>query len=99
MLSETDAEPDPAGPTVPSGPVIPSGPIIYVGQDKAGHWLVQDSRKRLEGRFVSYGAAMSYAQAERQIYHASVEIASAPLVPLVSFAPLANDERALPRAA
>lgn len=93
MLSETDAEPDPAG------SMIPGDPIIYVGQDRAGHWLVQDNRKRLEGRFVSYGAAMSYAQAERQIYHARVEIASAPLVPLVSFTPLANDERALPRAA
>lgn len=97
MLSETDAELDPAGPIIP--PVIQQEPVIYVGQDKAGHWLVQDSRKRLEGRFVSYGAAMSYAQAERQIHHARVEIASAPLVPLIPFAPVAIHERALARAA
>lgn len=93
MLSETDAEPD------PGEPAIPEAPVIYVGQDHAGHWLVQDSRKRLEGRFVSYGAAMSYAQAERQIYHARVAIASAPLVPLISFAPAALHERAPARAA
>lgn len=93
MLSENDAEPEPAG------SVSPEMPIIYVGQDNAGHWLVQDSRKLLEGRFVSYGAAMSYAQAERQFYHARVEIASAPLVPLISFAPAAIHERAFARAA
>lgn len=87
MISAPNPEPD------------RSGNIIYVGQDKAGHWLVQDSAKRLEGRFVSYAAAMSYAQAERQIYHASIEIASLPLAPLVSFAPVAAHERALPRAA
>lgn len=75
------------------------GVIIYVGQDKAGHWLVQDNGKRLEGRFVSFAAAMSYARAERDIYHGAVEIASAPLTPLVSFAPAALDERALLRAA
>ena len=73
----------------------PAELVIYVGQDKVGHWLVQDSCKRLEGRFVSYGAAMSYAQAERQIHHATVEVALAPLVPLVPFGPIANDERAL----
>ena len=87
MASQVVTEPDP----------VP--PVIYVGQDKAGHWLVQDSGKRLEGRFVSYGAAMSYAQAERQMYHASVQVASAPLVPMVSFAPVAINERALARAA
>ena len=75
------------------------GLIIYVGQDRAGHWLVQDSARRLEGRFVSFAAAMSYARAERDIYHAEVEIAPSPLVPLISFAPAAPHECALPRAA
>ncbi|PTW48509.1 hypothetical protein C8J25_1016 [Sphingomonas faeni] len=87
MSSETISEPDPAG------------LVIYVGQDRAGHWLVQDSRRNLEGRFISYGAAMSYAQAERDIYQATVEIAKAPLVPVIAFAPVGRDERALPRAA
>lgn len=81
-----------------SGP-DPTGLVIYVGQDRAGHWLVQDSRHTLEGRFISYRAAMGFAQAERDIYHASVEIAELPLTPLVSFAPVGRDERALPRAA
>jgi hypothetical protein len=87
MSSEPNPEPD------------PSGLIIYVGQDKAGHWLVQDSARKLEGRFVSYGAAMSYAQAERQIYHASVQVVSAPLTPIVPFTPVRSDECALRRAA
>jgi hypothetical protein len=87
MSSEPIAEPD------------STGIVIYVGQDRAGHWLVQDSRRNLEGRFVSYGAAMSYAQAERDIYHASVEIVKTPLIPVIPFAPVGRDERALPRAA
>jgi hypothetical protein len=73
--------------------------ILYVGQDIAGHWLVQDSTRKLEGRFVSYGAALSYAQAERQIYNARVEVASAPLTPLVPFTPVGRDECVLARAA
>jgi hypothetical protein len=85
MLSASTPEPD------------PSGAIIYVGQDGAGHWLVQLSSKQMEGRFVSFAAAMSYAQSERDMYHAAVEIASAPIQPLVSFAPLAADERAQPQ--
>jgi len=76
----------------------PSGAIIYVGQDSAGHWLVQLSSKEMEGRFVSFAAAMSYAQSEREMYHAAVEIASLPLQPLVSFLPVAANERARPRA-
>ncbi|RMB24852.1 hypothetical protein C8J47_3753 [Sphingomonas sp. PP-F2F-G114-C0414] len=87
MSSEPISEPD------------PTGLVIFVGQDRAGHWLVQDSRRTLEGRFISYAAAMHYAQAERDIYHASVEVAAMPLTPLVSFAPVGCDERALPRAA
>ena len=87
MSSEPISEPD------------PTGLVIFVGQDRAGHSLVQDSRRTLEGRFISYAAAMHYAQAERDIYHASVEVAAMPLTPLVSFAPVGRDERALPRAA
>lgn len=84
MSSEPISEPD------------SSGLVIYVGQDRAGHWLVQDSRRNLEGRFISYGAAMRYALAERDVYHASVEIADLPLTPLVSFAPVGRNERARP---
>ncbi|MCC2975620.1 hypothetical protein LK533_02890 [Sphingomonas sp. PL-96] len=77
MSSEPTPEPDECG------------HVIYVGQDEAGHWLVQDSGKKLEGRFVSRTAAFHFAEAERQIYHARLEVAAAPLVPLVSFTPVA----------
>lgn len=67
------------------------GVVIYVGQDRAGHWLVQDSRGRLEGRFISRSAAMSFARDERDIYHARLEVAARPLVPLVPFVPAPHD--------
>ncbi|MFN3676453.1 MAG: hypothetical protein ACK4TC_10770 [Sphingomonas pseudosanguinis] len=72
---------------------------IYVGQDRAGHWLVQDSVGMLEGRFVSRGAAMRFAAEEADLYHASVTVADEALVPLVSFDPVAADARALAHAA
>lgn len=75
------------------------GLVIYVGQDRAGHWLVQDSARRLEGRFVSRAAAVSYALAEGQIYHAAVTLTPTPMVPLVPFAPPAAHERVLAQAA
>lgn len=75
------------------------GPVIYVGQDTAGHWLVQDSGGKLEGRFVSRSAALRFAEDERQIYHAAVEMAPAPLVPLVPFGPVDAVDHALSRAA
>ena len=92
MSSTTDAEPD-------QPRSDQTNPIIYVGQDKAGHWLVQDSGRRLEGRFVSRGAAMSYAHAERQTYHAEIQLASEPLIPVISFSSVGSDERALSWAA
>lgn len=73
--------------------------VLYVGQDVAGHWLVQDAARLLEGRFVSLTAALRFAEAERQMYHASVRLATMPLVPVIPFGPVAADVRALPRAA
>lgn len=66
---------------------------IYVGQDAAVHWLVQDSGHRLEGRFVSRDAAIGYARGECRMHHACLCMATAPLVPCVSFAPLTDGER------
>lgn len=80
-----------AMPPDPAPEPDPTGVVIYVGQDRAGHWLVQDSRGRLEGRFVSRTAAMSYARDERDIYHARLEIAATPLVPLVPFMSAEHD--------
>lgn len=85
--------------SLPSSEPDRPGLVIYVGQDGAGHWLVQDSAKRLEGRFVSRAAAVSYALAEGQIYHAPVTLTPTPIVPLVPFAPPAAHERVLARAA
>jgi hypothetical protein len=73
--------------------------VIYVGQDKAGHWLVQDDGKKLEGRFVSRSAALSFAKGECQIYHASLEMARLPMVPLIPFDPVTAADHQLPRAA
>lgn len=77
----------------------PAGLMIYIGQDKAGHWLVQDDTGRLEGRFVSQAAAMSFAREEREIYHGRLAMAQVPLVPSVSFVPAGASERVLRRAA
>jgi hypothetical protein len=78
----------------------PETTVIAVGQDIAGHWLVQENHGLLEGRFVSFAAAMSFARAERHGFPGCVvAIAQAPLVPQISFAPVAPWETALSRAA
>ena len=50
-------------------------------------------RHRLEGRFVSREAAIGYARGECRMHHATLCMATAPLVPCVSFAPLTDGER------
>lgn len=80
--------------------IDPDPSILAVGQDAAGHWLVQENHGLLEGRFVSFAAAMGFARAERHGFPGStVVIAPAPLVPQISFAPVAPWETAMPRAA
>lgn len=65
-----------------------SSPILHVGQDEAGHWLVQEDSGNPEGRFVSFAAAMAFARRERQALPGAAIAASAtPLMPTVSFAP------------
>lgn len=74
--------------------------ILTVGQDEKGHWLVQESGGRLEGRFISFAAAMSFARAERHAFPgAIIVIGTKPLVPIVSFAPVEAWECALRHAA
>lgn len=68
---------------------------LRIGQDAAGHWLVQESSGRLEGRFISFAAAMAFARAERHGFPgACIAVATAPLVPQISFAPVAPWETA-----
>jgi hypothetical protein len=67
----------------------PDACVILVGQDRAGHWLVQDCRGYMEGRFVSRAAALSFARAESRCAPGGcVVLAHDPLTPKVSFAPL-----------
>ncbi len=83
MTSSADPEPDQAG------------SVLKVGQDSAGHWLVQDMWGSLEGRFVSQAAALGFARSEsRALPGAKIVMATAPLVPIVSFAPVEPWERA-----
>lgn len=88
MSLETNPEPD------------QSGSILFVGQDAAGHWLVQEKGGRLEGRFISLAAALAFARAECHGFPgASIAVVAEPLVPTVPFIPVAADETAFPRAA
>jgi hypothetical protein len=74
--------------------------IITVGQDKVGHWLVQESDGTMEGRFITYAAALSFARCEHHACPRSkIVIATVPLTPFISFAPLETWERAGQRAA
>ncbi|GHH23826.1 hypothetical protein GCM10008023_35260 [Sphingomonas glacialis] len=64
-------------------------PVLKVGQDRAGHWLVQDSGGALEGRFVSRAAAIGFARSELHAFAGAViEMAASPLVATISFAPV-----------
>lgn len=74
--------------------------VIQVGQDAAGHWLVQESAGRLEGRFVSFDAAIAYARSERRsLCGATITLSQAPLVPIVPFSAVQPWERAKPHVA
>lgn len=76
------------------------GSDIRIGQDIAGHWLVQGGGGRLEGRFISFAAAEQFARSERHVFPgAAIILSPTPLVPTVSFAPLEPWETALPNAA
>lgn len=83
MSTVTDPEPDSSVTT------------LNIGQDDAGHWLVQESGGRLEGRFISFAAAMAFARAERHRFPgARIAVVAAPLIPQISFAPVAPWETA-----
>lgn len=63
--------------------------VLTVGQDSAGHWLVQDVGGTLEGRFVSRAAAMGFARSELHAFPGACIVMSAtPLIPTISFAPV-----------
>jgi hypothetical protein len=73
---------------------------ITVGQDSVGHWLVQDSDGTMEGRFITYAAALSFARSEHHACpRSTIVVATNPLTPFISFAPLETWERAWQQAA
>ena len=75
-------------------------PTLSVRQDEVGHWLVQESGGRLEGRFISFAAAMGFARAELHACPgATIIIETRPLVPIIPFAPVEAWERAMRHAA
>lgn len=74
--------------------------ILWVGQDAAGHWLVQENHGLMEGRFVSRDAAWRFARAELRGYpNAELLDAGRSLVPNIPFSPVGDDEHAVCRAA
>ncbi len=59
--------------------------ILLVGQDRAGHWVVQETAGLLGGLFVDREAALRFARAERRGFaHARIELASTPLASLLA---------------
>lgn len=76
--------------TTPTDPEPDRGySALQVGQDSAGHWLVQQRGGGLEGRFISLAAAMAFARSElRSLPGAAIVRVAAPIVPTISFAPV-----------
>ena len=63
--------------------------ILYVGQDRAGHWLVQENHGLLEGRFISRDAAWKYARGEVHAFPgARIVLTSEALSPSIPFDPV-----------
>ncbi|WP_313439749.1 hypothetical protein [Novosphingobium sp.] len=76
------------------------GSILYVGQDHAGHWLVQENHGLLEGRFISRDAAWRFARGEVHAFpEAKILLTTKWLVPAIPFDPVPDAYGTLDRAA
>jgi len=76
------------------------GSVIYVGQDRAGHWLVQENHGLLEGRFISRDAAWRFAREEVHAFPgAAIVFTTEWIVPAIPFEPAPTDVVMLGRAA
>jgi len=74
--------------------------ILFVGQDRAGHWLVQANGGSMEGRFISFAAAMNFARSELGMLPAScIKVRETPMEATASFAPVQPWEKAVPQPA
>ncbi|MFK4872522.1 hypothetical protein [Novosphingobium sp. ZW T3_23] len=63
--------------------------VFYVGQDQAGHWLVQESHGLLEGRFISRDAAWRFARSEIHAYPGGhIVFTMQCIVPTIPFEPV-----------
>lgn len=66
----------------------PSFSVLYVGQDRAGHWLVQESHGLLEGRFISSQAALRFARGEVHAFPSATIVFTADCIePTIPFDP------------
>lgn len=89
-MSESTIVPEPAR----------RGSILYVGQDQAGHWLVQENHGLLEGHFISRDAAWRYAKGEVHAFSgARIVFTSDCMEPGISFEPAPAAVPLLDRAA
>jgi len=62
--------------------------ILHVGQDRAGHWLVQENHGLLEGRFISRDAAWRFARGEIHAFPGGrIVFTSEAIVPAIPFDP------------
>ena len=67
-------------PNAPATPGAESAPILLIGQDRAGHWIVRETRGLLGGIFIDRAAAIRFARAEQRGFaQARIEMATAPL--------------------
>lgn len=74
--------------------------ILWVGQDRDGHWLVQENHGLMEGRFVSREAAWQFARAERHGFPGAALVETGQeLVPNIPFGPVEADHHHQYRAA
>lgn len=64
--------------------------VLFVGQDRAGHWLVQESHGLLEGRFISGEAAWRFARDEIHAFPgATIVFTTEWIEPTIPFEPIA----------
>ncbi len=59
--------------------------VLRIGQDRAGHWIVQESDGPLEGLFRSREAAIAFAMREcRAVPGLRMELATTPLASILA---------------
>lgn len=55
--------------------------VLFVGQDRRGRWLVQDTAARIEGCFTSRETAIGFARSQCDLLRTTFELSDGPLTP------------------